>query len=212
MDHQSPVSQLGMTRIPLLVCLLAVVMMVSPSTAFKCANGVVTKNTYGMTWALSDCPKQPAMPNIGVGCHGMPRTFDNAWAGACNPYVGDTNCCALKQIMCYKPTGAPIPPGLEGGGTDYYQGWAPGIISATRSYVRGYSLTSVAVANAFCARELGAGYRMIEFHDGNNGQGGWGAQAIQAAGQNNYLSFRGRFWAYNNDANANCWDSPNSIP
>ena len=82
--------------------------------------------------------------------------------------------------------------------TDYYNGWAGGDV-AISSAVQGCTLTSLAVADAICASQFGAGWRMAEFHDGGGGWSWWAYGNIASPPPDH-------FWTYINDQSANCWN------
>lgn len=111
-----------------------------------------------------------------------------------NAYSGDTTCNTSLPILCIRKVGAPKPFYVT---SSFYNGWTGGYIALTRAHV-GYDMSSAGAADAICAAELGAGWEMAEFHDGN---GGWNFQAYGAA------THPERFWASINDQPANCWNS-----
>lgn len=111
-----------------------------------------------------------------------------------NAYTGDTTCDVSLPILCVRRVGAAQPSYIT---TSFYNGWTGGYIALTRAHV-GYDMGSAAGAGAICAAELGAGWEMAEFHDGN---GGWNFQAYGAA------THPERFWVMINDQPANCWNS-----
>jgi Pilin (bacterial filament) len=114
--------------------------------------------------------------------------------GGCNPYIGDTERTATLPILCFIPLGLPAPAGLPNP-NNFYSGWSGGQV-ALSSPVRGSQLRSLAQADAFCANELGHGWRMAEFHDG---RGGWGFRAY------GYIANTTRFWVHINDQKSNPW-------
>lgn len=140
--------------------------------------GAALAQRSGMTWAKTS--------------HNATYSTDAVNCSGCNAYSGDTSCAAALPILCVLVDGAPNP-GLP---SDFYNGWARGFIYLSPS-VAGTALGSVANANAICAANFGAGYRMAEFHDG---AGGWGWQAYGNVGT------ASRFWVYINDQPGNCWN------
>jgi hypothetical protein len=130
---------------------------------------------------------------------------------SCDPYVGDTDCREARRILCIRQDGS-ASNGFVG---SFYNGWAAGNIGLTHPVV-GASLTSLAVANAACVAEFGAGWRMAEHHDGG---GGW---QWTAYGNLNDIftvnhpshTLADRFWVHVNDQpgapvvldGGNCWD------
>ncbi len=81
---------------------------------------------------------------------------------------------------------------------DFYKGWSHGQPAATQP-VPGALLKSESDASARFEAELGAGWRMAEFHDG----GGWGLQGEGRSG----LRPGTRYWVHINDQRGNCWNS-----
>ncbi len=151
---------------------------------------------WGLSFALAaDPPGTPAV--VHLSCHGDPATVDHPHRGSCNPYGGDTTCRASLPVACMKSTGARVPDGLP---QDFYSGWVKGQLGATRPVV-GVTLKSAEAASALCLAELGAGWRMAEFHDGG---GGWGLQGERSAG----LRAGTRYWVRISDQRGNCWDTP----
>lgn len=116
-----------------------------------------------------------------------------------NVYSGDTTIDTLLPMLCLRQDGRPVPAGLS---VDFYNGWAAGEVKLTTP-VAGSVLSSRATADALCASQLGAGFRMAEFHDG---QGGWHWWA------NGVVPVDTRFWVAINDQPANAWNSTGTIP
>jgi len=150
----------------------------------------------GLSFALADPSTVPARV-AHLSCHGEPAPIDHPHRGSCNPYEGDTSCRTVLPIACYRASGAAAPPNLE---QDFYKGWTNGELGATQP-IMGAILKSEADASARCEAELGAGWRMAEFHDGN---GGWGLQGERQRG----LRGGTRYWVRINDQRGNCWNSP----
>ena len=141
---------------------------------------------------------------------------------------GDTSCAVALPILCLKVDGSPRPnyavaaSGSTAMPPPYYAGWAEGRIELTDP-IPGTDLSSAARANELCAKALGVGYRMAEFHDGlwidgmgldkyagdswfqaidgghRTSSGGW---AFYAYGD---IASEGSFWVHINDQSANCW-------
>ena len=170
-----------------------------PGTSGAAATGVAEPRPigFGLTFALapSDDKSPPDVANL--SCHGEPRTLDRPHKDSCNPYQGDTSCRIVLPVLCLKPEGAAKPAGVQDG---FYQGWTGGTLAATQP-VMGAILESEVAASARCTTELGPGWRMAEFHDGN---GGWGLQGQKGKG----FLFNSRYWVHINDQRGNCWDSP----
>jgi len=150
---------------------------------------------HGLSFAFA---RAPATDNrlVHLSCHGEPSSLDRPHGDSCNPYRGDTSCQASLPVACFKATDARPPENLK---QDFYSGWVKGQLGATRA-VAGSTLTSEQAASALCQAELGAGWRMAEFHDGG---GGWGLQGERSAG----LRPGTRYWVRINDQRGNCWDS-----
>ncbi len=138
----------------------------------------------GMTWSLSN---HDAILGVDtVGCTG------------CQPYVGDENCTSVIPVLCFEPLSLGDPGmGAAGYTMNYYYGWSGGNVAASTP-VEGCLLTNLAAADAICANEFGAGWRMAEFHDGG---GGWNFYAF-----GNLNNSPTRMWTYINDQPANCWN------
>jgi len=150
----------------------------------------------GLSFALAEASTQPARI-AHLSCHGEPAPIDQPHAGSCNPYRGDTSCRTVLPIACYRSSGAAAPPNLD---QDFYKGWTNGELGATTP-IMGAILKSEPDASARCEAELGAGWRMAEFHDGG---GGWGLQGERGSG----LRAGTRYWVHINDQRGNCWNSP----
>jgi hypothetical protein len=84
----------------------------------------------------------------------------------CNPFQGDQLCTAALPVACYKP-GQNVPTGLTEAGLGEAYG-AGGEIRMTRP-VPGKSLATLADANGYCVSQFGAGWRVLDYHDGAGG-------------------------------------------
>jgi hypothetical protein len=154
-----------------------------------------------------------AMPSAQSGlmysaCAGTPSDMGNPDKGQCNPYQGDTSCrtalpvlCTLKDGSTAESAGLVNESKADGGATgfNFYAGWVGGTLAATAP-VAGFVIGSLAQANARCASELGAGWRMAEFHDAG---GGWGLVGKRGQG---LVHTNTRHWVAINDQKSNCWD------
>lgn len=150
---------------------------------------------YGLSFAFATDPKQP--PNTAnISCHGEPAPQDRPHQGSCNPYQGDTSCRTVLPVLCLKPGSESMPAGVESG---FYKGWTGGTLAASQP-VMGAIIKSEAEGTTRCEAELGTGWRMAEFHDG---QGGWGLQGVRGSG----LAAGNRYWVHVNDQPGNCWNS-----
>ena len=168
----------------------------SASAATAETSGAPRSIGFGLTFALAPPGNNQATAVVSFSCHGEPRQLDQPHKGSCNPYAGDTSCRIVLPVLCIKPTGEPVPAGVVDG---FYQGWTGGILGATQP-VMGAILDSAQVATARCESELGKGWRLAEFHDGN---GGWGLQGLRGQG----VRADTRYWVHVNDQRGNCWDS-----
>ena len=115
-----------------------------------------------------------------------------------NPYRGDTHCSESLPLLCLKRDGSTPPPSSSG--YNYSRGWAAGEAKITAP-LSGEKLSSLPEANRACTEVFGSGWRMAEFHDGDNGNGGWRFWAYGG------LPLRTRFWVYIDDQFANPWNS-----
>jgi hypothetical protein len=172
---------------------------------------------FGLSFGYGTPNSTPtATPLTGMmysACAGGPLDMGNPDKGQCNPYQGDSSCrtalpvlCILKDGSTPESAGLTKDPQAEGSttGFDFYAGWAGGSLGATAP-VAGFVLGSLANANARCAAELGAGWRMAEFHDAG---GGWGLVGKRGPGWlSGQASQPTRHWVYINDQKANCWDA-----
>lgn len=150
---------------------------------------------HGLTFgSVEDAQIGPG--EVHMSCHAAPRGIDNPWRDSCNPYTGDTACTEARPILCVRMDGSPEPQNLT---FNFYNGWVPGVLSST-SPVVGTRLTSLAVADAICADELGQGFRMAAFHDAN-GNGGW-----TFTGKRGKVDEQQRNWVHIGDQPGNCWD------
>ena len=116
-----------------------------------------------------------------------------------NAYQGDTTVDQMLPILCVYKDGRAAPGGIN---FDYSNGWVQGALQLSAP-ITGSALTSQAQADGICANQLGAGWRMAEFHDGGGGWSYWGT------GQ---LPTDTRFWVAINDQPANPWNSAGDPP
>lgn len=155
---------------------------------------------HGLTFAVAASVAIVPPDAVHLSCHGEPSQLDQPHQNSCNPYKGDTSCRVVLPVLCFKPGGAGVPTGVQ---PDFYKGWTGGTLSATQP-VMGAVLDSEAAASARCEKELGPGWRMAEFHDG---QGGWGLQGLRGTGIGAASGSHTRYWVHINDQKGNCWDS-----
>ena len=141
---------------------------------------------FGLTFAAA--APTSAQPDVSqMSCHGLPAPIDKPNKDTCNPYQGDTSCRVVLPILCLNAGGV--------GGPE-----AAATVGATAP-VMGALLQSRPEANARCEKELGAGWRMADFHAG----GGWSFSG--RPGQGMLSSGSTRYWVAIDDQPANCWDS-----
>ena len=150
---------------------------------------------FGLSFALAKEPA-PEAKVAQLACHGDPAPTDKPHKGSCNPYVGDSSCRIVMPIACFRASGAAKPPNVQ---ADFDSGWTHGQLGATQP-VMGALLKSEPSASARCEAELGPGWRMAEFHDG---EGGWGLQGERGPS----LRADTRYWVHINDQKGNCWNS-----
>jgi hypothetical protein len=100
-----------------------------------------------------------------------------------NPYEGDTNIQEFRALLCIKKLNLPLPSGLPTPRTTpggaLRGSWSGGRVAIIPK-VKGAELTSLEVANERCRLEglriwEEDGFRMAEFHDGDQkaGWAGW---------------------------------------
>ncbi len=160
-------------------------------------------DAFGMTWGVMASDKLPSSA-VWMNCHGEPREgLIQPHADSCNPYKGDTSCRMALPVLCIQKDGSAseVPPDTidNGSAAVNTRGWAAGSVASTEP-VAGFVVGSLAGANARCEKELGAGWQMASFHDG---QGGWGFVAKRGS----RLDTRLRHWVHINDQPGNCWNN-----
>jgi hypothetical protein len=174
---------------------------------------------YGMSWGVMASDKLPP-DAVWMSCHGQPRDgISQPHRDSCNPYKGDASCRLALPVLCIQKDGSTIESALGGGVSaeplkderqrgnisfhdSVTDGWAAGQVASTAP-VAGFVLGSLQGAHARCEKELGAGWRMASFHDGQGGQAGWGF----VAKRNSRLSAGQRHWVHINDQPGNCWNN-----
>ena len=120
--------------------------------------------------------------------------FTDKTQAPCNPFEGDQRCTAALPMACYK-AGNRVPAGLDksGLGEGYRTG---GEIRATKPVIAA-SLATRADADRYCQAQFGAGWRILEYHDGAGG----------AIITNSTIAPKTRLWVDVSDQRyANCWD------
>ena len=142
-----------------------------------------------------------------------------------NAYTGDTSVEESLPILAIRVDDAPRPNYAVDGRAhampkEYYRGWSGGEIRLTPP-IQGTLLTSQEVADKFCRKHCGEGFRMASFHDGqyvlemderhlfgdawteakdHRRTGGWNFWATGNIPDDT------RFWVRIGDQNANCWE------
>jgi hypothetical protein len=112
----------------------------------------------------------------------------------CNPFEGDRLCTAPLPMACYK-TGKRTPGGPEKAGLG--QGYSPGGEIRSTPPVAASSFATRGDADRFCTGQFGAGWRILEYHDGAGG-------AIVTYSD---IAPKSRLWVDVSDQRyANCWD------
>ena len=112
----------------------------------------------------------------------------------CNPFEGDQLCTAAMPVACYK-SGSRVPAGLEAAGLG--QGYSPGGEVRITRPVAADTFTARADVDRFCSGQFGAGWRILEYHDGAGG----------AIATYSDIAPKTRAWIDVSDKRyANCWD------
>ncbi|OLV15783.1 hypothetical protein [Deinococcus marmoris] len=149
-----------------------------------CLQRVKKGQRRGLTWTVNEVQ------------NGLVRVGQHATS---DPYLGDTPETQTLPMLCIFNANLPLPPGLV---PDFYHGWSKSVVQLTTP-ILGSLMTSQAAADAICAGQFGAGWKMGEFHDGG---GGWSFWAMGPMCD----TLKGtKFWTAINDQPANVW---NSVP
>ena len=98
---------------------------------------------------------------VWLSCLGVPATR----VGDCDADHGDIVCDVSLPLLCMCPD-ATAQPGLAS--TEMQGRWLAANVAASQP-VRGDSLNTVAPANAHCAAEFGAGWRVVRWNDHGDG-------------------------------------------
>ena len=152
---------------------------------------------FGLTFAVAS-PSDP-LPDVAyIGCHGQPRPTDKPNKDSCNPYEGDTSCRVVLPVLCLSDGTISNP---AAAGRNPLMDWTSGTLGATKP-VMGAILESRLLADARCEKELGAGWRMADFHAGRSGWS-WSGRPGQGLLSSGFT----RYWVAINDQRGNCWDS-----
>lgn len=166
--------------------------IVDAGSAGKCKPSGPAK---GMTWKWVALNATNGTASVGCGSTDPVHP--------CNATLGDQPCTDPLPLLCFKPSNFPVPKSVDN--TSTYYRWSGGIIATTALVAPAAPPinSSLASANARCAQEFGAGWRVAEFHDGIGGSG-WGFQAYGNVG--NQTS---RFWLHINDQpKGTCFTKP----
>ncbi|UOG91637.1 MAG: hypothetical protein L3K52_15790 [Candidatus Thiothrix sulfatifontis] len=117
---------------------------------------------------------------------------------ACNPKIGDQLCTTALPILCKHEIYQPKPNSLNI--VNPQNEWAPQVVGTTKSIAptTDNGITTLADANAFCAKEFGERWIVADFFDGT-GNAGWNFHSYGNTGT------PPRFWI-NVPGYQNCWD------
>jgi hypothetical protein len=110
----------------------------------------------GLTFA--EHAAKPAGPDISV----LSCSLDDT-QHMCGPTQGDTPCSQSLPLACYREGGAAKPPDLTAAGLDEAK-FVPGAVRLSTP-VRGDTLATREEADARCAAEFGAGYRVLRYQE-----------------------------------------------
>jgi hypothetical protein len=161
---------------------------------------------YGLTFGPEALEDKDPKDVANMVCDATDSTLDRAYKGGCNPSVGDTSCRMVLPVLCIRKGDLPRPGGLSG------HGWSRGELGATQA-VMGATLQSELQASVMCERELGSGWRMAAFADGDNHMDDqhydhqargdvWALQGKLGPG----IGTSGRYWVNSPGQSANCWN------
>jgi hypothetical protein len=139
--------------------------------------------------SLSEFRTKFISPDVSVLACFMDKT-----QAPCNPFQGDQLCTASLPMACYKE-GQRNPDGLKKAGFPGEMG-AGGEVRQSRK-VPGNQFATLNDANQFCAAEHGAGWRVLDFHDGASGN--IATYSDIAPKTRLWINVRGQRYA-------NCWD------
>jgi hypothetical protein len=184
------------------------------------ATTAASPDRFGLSFGHLSAPN--AAPDImHSACNGAPQDMANPDNGQCNPVQGDSACRSALPVLCVlqdgstaESAGLVIGPKAEGGSADNSAntnpnaGWVSGTLGATAP-VAGFVLESLVAANARCAKELGAGWRMAVLNDGkgSEGKGSDGNMSLLGKRGPGLSSQQTRHWVYANDHKSHCWDA-----
>lgn len=137
-----------------------------------------------MGTTFSEASTKPYGPEVSMlSCNG------DQTQQPCNPFQGDQACSQVLPLACYKPSNAQ----------------APAVVGATRLKsgevrpslpVAASQFSDLASANAFCANQFGADWRVLAYHDSING--------LSTISQ---IAPKTRLWIdVRSEQYGNCWD------
>jgi hypothetical protein len=122
----------------------------------------------------------------------------------CDPYTGDTTCETALPLACYKDGSSVAPKDLVVSG--YAEASFVGGEVKPSQPIAGAQFSTRAQADAFCARQFGAGWRILSYQDGSGGY----------VSSRSTIAPRTRLWIDIKDQpRGRCWDrpvSPTSTP
>jgi hypothetical protein len=187
----------------------AVVVASTPVEQVASAAPKASPDRFGLSFGHGLIPSKYADNNwMHSACAGAPWDMGNSDKNQCNPQQGDSSCrtalpvlCVLKDASTAESVGLVNEPKVEGApkGPDFYAAWVGGTLAATAP-VAGFILGSRAQANARCASELGAGWRMAEIRDAGTGVSLVGKRGL------GLVHTHTRHWVAVHDQKSNCWD------
>ncbi|MDP1737131.1 MAG: hypothetical protein Q8L23_06800 [Caulobacter sp.] len=144
----------------------------------------------GMTFYVPPSSSRDVPGTVVLGCN---PTRDDRFV--CDPYVGDTPCDTPLPVACIRPNETPAPATFS----RLYSGrlWSGGALAAAPPSPASRFRT-ISEVDAYCARNLGQGWRALEAHDG------LGRNLV--AGRGDRAGFEPRAWLDIADQPyATCW-------
>lgn len=143
----------------------------------------------GMTFYVPSPKLRHVLRIVALGCN---STRDDR--AACDPYAGDTPCDTPLPVACIRPAERPVPVGFVKG---YDKTWAGGDLAVAPA-APASRFHRVREVDAYCAANLGPGWRVVEAHDGLGGN--------TVSGLGDRASFEPRVWLDIADQPyATCW-------
>jgi hypothetical protein len=153
----------------------------TPAPVTQAANNP-DRTAVSFAWAAP--PADAAVPEgaparIQANCQGEPVPTERPLQGSCNPVEGDTSCRSALPVLCVRGQGDAL------------------VLGQTQP-VAGFVLASAEAANARCAQELGADWRLARFQEPNS---------LQILGEKSASVREGlRLWAQVEQQRSHCWD------